>query len=205
MISIGTLLGGYRTGYFPMEVNGDIRWFSPERRGVIPLDEFKVSRRLARLIRQDRFRCTVNAAFRNVIQACASRPNTAGNWIDSEILESYCLLHRAGHAHSVEVWHEGRLAGGLYGVSLRGAFFGESMFHQVRDASKVALSTLVGRLRHRGYVLLDVQWVTPHLEQFGAVEISRSHYLTLLGEGMKHDCVFDGSPALQSGNTVRSS
>ncbi|MEE2637858.1 MAG: leucyl/phenylalanyl-tRNA--protein transferase [Acidobacteriota bacterium] len=187
MISIGTLLGGYRTGYFPMEVNGDIRWFSPERRGVIPLDEFKVSRRLARLIRQDRFRCTVNAAFRDVIQACASRPNTAGNWIDPEILESYCLLHRAGHAHSVEVWHEGRLAGGLYGVSLRGAFFGESMFHQVRDASKVALSTLVGRLRHRGYVLLDVQWVTPHLEQFGAVEIARSLTLTRRGEGIELD------------------
>ena len=191
MIPIPTLLGAYRAGYFPMAVGGDVRWFSPERRGVIPLDRFRVSRRLARLLRQERFRCTVNTAFRDVITACASRDDADGAWIDGEILESYCRLYRAGHAHSVEVWAGDRLAGGLYGVSLRGAFFGESMFHRVRDASKVALSRLVERLRARGYRLLDVQWVTPHLEQFGAVEIPRARYLALLEASLRRACTFE--------------
>lgn len=191
MIPISTLLGGYRTGYFPMAVDGEVRWFSPGQRGVIPLDRFRATRRLARILRQRRFRCTVNQAFRDVIGACASRVDPHGNWIDEEILESYCLLHRAGYAHSVEVWDRGHLAGGLYGVSLRGAFFGESMFHRVRDTSKVALCCLVSRLRDRGYRLLDVQWVTPHLRQFGAVEIPRSRFLTALGESMRHECEFD--------------
>jgi leucyl/phenylalanyl-tRNA--protein transferase len=193
MIPIATLLGEYRTGYFPMAVNGGIKWFSPGRRGVIPLDRFKVSRRLTRLVRQERFRVTVNRSFRDVITACASRPDPNGNWIDEEILESYCVLHRVGHAHSVEVWDGDLLAGGLYGVSLRGAFFGESMFHAVRDASKVALYALVERLRVRGFRLLDIQWVTPHLEQFGAIEIDRHDYLSELGESMQHECLF-GDP-----------
>ena len=136
--------------------------------------------------------CTVNRAFREVITACASRTDTAGNWIDDEILESYCALHRGGYAHSLEVWNGSRLAGGLYGVSLGGAFFGESMFHVARDASKVALCFLVGRLRVRGFHLLDVQWVTPHLRQFGAVEIPRSSYLAELEESMRLDCAFAG-------------
>ncbi len=191
MIPVATLLGAYRAGYFPMAVDGGVRWFSPERRGVIPLDRFRVSRRLARLLRQRRFRCTVNRAFRDVVDACASREDDDGTWIDDEIRESYCLLHRAGHAHSVEVWADDRLAGGLYGVSLRGAFFGESMFHRVRDASKVALSCLVDRLRDRGYRLLDVQWVTPHLAQFGAVEIPRRRYLALLELSLRRACTFD--------------
>ncbi len=191
MIPIATLLGAYRAGYFPMAVDGDLHWFCPARRGVLPIDRFRVSRRLARMLRQQRFRCTVNDAFRDVITACASREDASGTWIDDEILESYCLLHRAGHAHSVEVWAGDRLAGGLYGVSVRGAFFGESMFHQVRDASKVALSCLVTRLRDRGYRLLDVQWVTPHLEQFGAVEIPRVRYLALLAESMQRACTFE--------------
>ena len=131
---MATLLGRYRTGYFPMAVEGGIGWFSPEPRGVIPLDRFQVPRRLARSLRQGRFQCTVNLAFRDVITACASREDTRGDWIDEHILESYCALHEAGHAHSIEVWDEDRLAGGLYGVSLRGAFFGESMFYRVRDA-----------------------------------------------------------------------
>lgn len=196
MIPIATLLGAYRHGYFPMAVDGGVRWFSPERRGVIPLDRFRIPRRLARVLRQRRFRCTVNAAFRDVVTACAARADADGTWIDDEIRESYCLLHRAGHAHSVEVWADDRLAGGLYGVSLRGAFFGESMFHRVRDASKVALSCLVERLRGRGYRLLDVQWVTPHLRQFGAVEIPRARYLALLETSMRRACTFeDGGPA----------
>ena len=198
MIPIPTLLGAYRAGYFPMAVDGGVRWFSPERRGVIPLDRFRMSRRLARLLRQQRFRCTVNTAFRDVITACASREDADGTWIDDEILESYCRLHRAGHAHSIEVWAGDRLAGGLYGVSLRGAFFGESMFHRVTDASKVALSCLVERLRGRGYRLLDIQWVTPHLEQFGAVEIPRARYLALLEASLRRACRFEddgvGSP-----------
>ncbi len=196
MIPIGTLLGRYRTGYFPMAVGSGVGWFSPERRGVIPLDRFRVPRRLARILRQGRFRCTVNLSFRDVIIACASRADPRGNWIDEEILESYCGLHRAGHAHSVEVWDGDRLAGGLYGVSLRGAFFGESMFHRVRDTSKVALCVLVDRLRDRGFTLLDLQWVTPHLLQFGAVEISRNRYLTQLAESMQLDCVFDDDSRL---------
>ena len=205
MIPIATLLGAYRAGYFPMAVGGDVRWFSPGRRGVIPLDRFRISRRLARVLRQERFRCTVNAAFRDVITACASRDDADGTWIDDEILESYCCLHRTGHAHSVEVWAGDRLAGGLYGVSLRGAFFGESMFHRVRDASKVALSCLVERLRARGYRLLDVQWVTPHLEQFGAVEIPRARYLALLETSLRRACTFDhpggGAAASAQGRT----
>ena len=191
MIPIATLLGAYRAGYFPMAVDGDLRWFSPERRGVIPIDGFRVPRRLARVVRQQRFRCTVNEAFRDVITACGSRGDADGTWIDDEIRESYCRLHRTGHAHSVEVWAGDRLAGGLYGVGVRGAFFGESMFHHVRDASKVALSFLVSRLRDRGYRLLDVQWVTPHLEQFGAVEIPRARYLALLEASLRRACTFD--------------
>ena len=146
MIPIATLLSRYRTGYFPMAVEGRIGWFSPERRGVIPLDRFQVPRRLARVLRQGRFQSTVNRSFRDVITACASREDIRGNWIDEDILESYCALHDAGHAHSVEVWDEQQLVGGLYGVNLCGAFFGESMFHRVRDASKVALCVLVERL-----------------------------------------------------------
>ena len=192
---MATLLARYRTGYFPMAVRGGIEWFSPDPRGVIPLDRFRVPRRMARLMRQQRFRCTVNRSFRDVIVACASRVDTRGNWIDDEIFESYCALHHAGHAHSVEVWDEDRLAGGLYGVSLRGAFFGESMFHRVRDTSKMALCVLVDRLFERGFGLLDLQWVTPHLRQFGAVEISRRQYLTQLAESLQLDCAFDGRAA----------
>ena len=193
MIPSATLLGQYRVGYFPMAVDGGIGWFSPERRGVIPLEGFRVPRRLARFLRQGRFQCTVNRSFRDVILACASREDTRGNWIDEEIIESYCALHQAGHAHSVEVWADDELAGGLYGVSLCGAFFGESMFHRVRDTSKVALCVLVDRLCDRGFALLDLQWITPHLRQFGAVEIDRARYLTLLAESMQLDCVFDAS------------
>ena len=190
MIPIATLLGGYQTGYFPMAVDEGVRWFSPGRRGVIPLDTFRVHRRLARLTRQGQFRCTVNHAFREVITACASRVDDPGNWIDREIIDSYCALHRVGHAHSVEVWVGDSLVGGLYGVSLGGAFFGESMFHRVRDTSKIALVCLVERLRARGFRLLDIQWVTPHLRQFGAVEIRRNQYLAALGESLQLDCVF---------------
>ena len=190
MIPINTLLGAYRRGLFPMAVGGQIGWYSPERRGILPLGRFHVSTRLHRVLRKGAFHCTVDRAFRTVIAACAERPNDAGNWIDGEIIESYCALHDAGFAHSVEVWQGELLVGGLYGVTLRGAFFGESMFYAVTHASKVALGTLVDRLRDRGYQLLDVQWLTPHLARLGAIEVPRHEYLVMLAASMEIDCEF---------------
>jgi leucyl/phenylalanyl-tRNA--protein transferase len=156
----------------------------------LPLDAFRVPKRLARVIRSGVFRVEIDRDFPAVIRACASisrDEDDGGTWIDDEIVESYCALHDAGIAHSVEAWQGERLVGGLYGVALRGAFFGESMFHRVTDASKVALVSLAEHLRARGYLLLDVQWVTPHLETFGAVEISRREYLRRLKNAMETD------------------
>ena len=190
MIPINTLLGAYRTGFFPMAVGGRVGWFSPDQRGILPLDAVHVSRRLARLVRGGGFEISVNRAFGEVIRACAARPGDAGNWIDDEIIKSYTALHEAGFAHSVETWHESTLAGGLYGVSLKGAFFGESMFHQVTGASKIALVGLVERLRSNRYQLLDIQWETPHLASFGAIEVPRRRYLVLLADAMEVECEF---------------
>ena len=170
-----------------------IRWFSPDPRGIIPLDTFHTPRRLARVVRGGDFEIRINSNFDAVVRACAEAeryPAEAGTWIDGEILESYCALHRAGLAHSVEAWRAGRLAGGLYGVAIGGAFFGESMFHHVTDASKVALVGLVERLRKRGYMLLDTQWTTEHLEQFGAIEIPRREYFKRLTAALQVDCSF---------------
>jgi leucyl/phenylalanyl-tRNA--protein transferase len=172
-----------------MADEGRIRWYSPNPRGIIPLDRFHMPRRLARVMRQGRFEIRVDTAFRRVIEACAA-DREEGTWISDEIVESYCALHEHGFAHAIEAWADGRLAGGLYGVALGGAFFGESMFHHVTDASKVALAALVDRLRARGYVLLDVQWVTPHLETFGAIEIPRRGYLRLLEEALAIERTF---------------
>lgn len=194
MIPINTLLEAYRTGFFPMAAGGRLAWFSPEERGLIPLESFHVPRRLARQIRRSHFETTFDRDFRRVIVSCASRMDDPGNWIDEEIIESYCALHEAGFAHSVEVWQGEELVGGLYGVSLRGAFFGESMFHTVTNASKVALSALVTRLREREYRLLDLQWLTPHLAQFGGIEVSRRDYLRRLAGAMEVSCTFaDGA------------
>jgi leucyl/phenylalanyl-tRNA--protein transferase len=191
MLSVDLLVSAYASGWFPMAVgNGEIRWFSPDPRGIIPLDTFHVPRRLARVVRQGTFEIVLNRDFEAVIRACAEAdrdPEDAGTWIDQEIFESYCALHAAGFAHSVEAWQEGRLAGGLYGVALGGAFFGESMFHHVTDASKVALVALVERLRSRGFTLLDTQWTTEHLEQFGAIEIPRPRYLRMLAQALRLD------------------
>jgi len=154
-----------------------IEWFSPDPRAVLPLEDFHVPHALRRLVRRRPFEITINKAFSAVIQACAARENT---WINRDIIESYTRLHELGHAHSVEAWNENKLAGGLYGVAVGGAFFGESMFHRVTDASKIALVALVGHLRARKFVLLDTQWLTPHLQQFGGIQVSRSHYLHLL-------------------------
>ncbi len=184
------LVRAYREGIFPMGLeDGQIGWFSPDPRGVIPLDEFRIPSRLARVLRQGRFEVSVDRDFAGVMRACAERPGE-GTWISDAILESYQTLHRLGLAHSVETWRDGRLAGGLYGVHLGGAFFGESMFHRVADASKVALVALVDRMQRRGFRLLDVQWVTPHLEQFGAIEIPRTTYLRLLRAALEKECDF---------------
>jgi leucyl/phenylalanyl-tRNA---protein transferase len=188
------LVSAYASGWFPMAVEpGEIRWYSPDPRGIIPLDAFHVSKRLARTWRSGRFTIDIDRAFGEVIRACADAdrdPDDPGSWIDDEIIESYCALHDRGLAHSVEVWQAGTLAGGLYGVALGGAFFGESMFHRTTDASKIALIALVEHLRERGYRLLDTQWVTEHLAQFGAVEIPRRRYLQLLDAALKLDCRF---------------
>ena len=197
MLSVDLLVSAYASGWFPMAVGtGEIRWFSPDPRGIIPLDTFRTSRRLARVVRRGSFRIEINRNFADVIRACALAdrdPEDAGTWIDQEIFDSYCAMHDAGFAHSVEAWQDGRLAGGLYGVALGGAFFGESMFHDVTDASKVALVALVDRLRERGFTLLDTQWTTGHLEQFGAVEIPRGEYLKLLARALQIDVKFDGA------------
>jgi leucyl/phenylalanyl-tRNA--protein transferase len=193
MIPAQTLIAAYASGYFPMGMDdGEIGWFSPDPRGILPLEGFHVSRRLARVVRQGRFSIEIDRGFRQVIEACASvrGGEDEGTWITDEIVESYCELHRLGWAHSVEAWRDGRLAGGLYGVSLRGAFFGESMFHRETDASKAALCALVDRLRAREYRLLDIQWVTPHLAGFGAIEIPRRRYLALLESSLHADCRF---------------
>lgn len=169
-----------------MAINGrgDIAWFSPDPRAVIPLDErFHVTHSLRRTLKQKKFDVTFDREFPRVIRACAK---THGDtWISREIVESYCLLHAEGHAHSVETWVDGELTGGLYGVHVGGAFFGESMFHHVTDGSKVALVALVERLRSRGFALLDTQWMTPHLERFGTMLLSKREYHKRLEAALK--------------------
>jgi leucyl/phenylalanyl-tRNA--protein transferase len=178
MISPELLLQGYRLGVFPMAMEDDsIEWFSPDPRAILPLEDFHVPHALRRLLRKKVFDITIDNAFSEVIEACAKRADT---WINREIIDSYTRLNELGHAHSVEAWEGGTLAGGLYGVAVGSAFFGESMFHRVTDASKIALVALVEHLRARKFVLLDTQWLTPHLQQFGGIEISRNHYLSIL-------------------------
>ena len=194
MIPAHVLVSAYARGWFPMAVEaGDIRWYSPDPRGILPLDGFHVPSRLGRVVRGHRFRVEIDRDFPAVIRGCAADrgDDDPGTWIDDEILESYVALHQAGIAHSVEAWDGDRLAGGLYGVAIGGAFFGESMFHRVTDASKVALVALVERLRTRGFRLLDIQWVTPHLERFGAIEIPRREYLRALAAAVAVDARFD--------------
>jgi len=176
------LLDFYRRGVFPMAMNGELRLFSPDPRGVIPLEKFCIPHGSRKTLRDPAWKVTVNGAFEEVVLGCAEREET---WIDETIFGSYAELHHLGHAHSVEVWRDGELAGGLYGVAIGAAFCGESMFSHVPGASKVALASLVERLRARGFVLLDTQWVTPHLEKFGACEIPRSEYLEQLAKAVE--------------------
>lgn len=170
-------------------------WVEPEERGVIPLDGFKVPSRLARTVRSDGFRVTVDTAFKQVIDGCAEpKPDRDNTWINKRIRELYTALHEMGHCHSVEVWDGDDLVGGLYGVSLGRAFFGESMFHRARDASKVALVHLVARLIAGGYVLLDTQYVTEHLRSFGATEIARERYRVRLDAALSGVADFSKLP-----------
>jgi leucyl/phenylalanyl-tRNA--protein transferase len=190
MLDPALLVRAYRKGLFPMALEDEeIGWFSPDPRGILPIDTFHVPGRLARLVRQAPYEIAIDRAFEDVMRACAERPRE-GTWISEEIVESYTALYRLGLAHSVEAWRDGELVGGLYGVHLGGAFFGESMFHRATDASKLALVALVDRLARRGFTLLDTQWITPHLVQFGAIEIPRAEYLRRLEEALKRDCSF---------------
>lgn len=171
--------------------DGQIYWYDPDPRAIIPLDTFHIPRSLARKIRKGNFEIRFDTAFRAVITACAAPgPGREATWISSEIIKSYCELHRVGFAHSVETWIEGQLAGGLYGVAIRGLFAGESMFSRVTDSSKIALVYLVEHLRRRGFALLDTQFMTPHLERFGAIEISREAYKIRLARALMVDARF---------------
>ena len=182
------VLHAYAQGIFPMAERREDKtlfWVSPEQRGIIPLDMFHVPNRLARTVRSDRFSVTSDLAFVDVMKACAApAPGREESWINAEILRLYTALHASGHAHSIEAWRDGRLAGGLYGVTLGAAFFGESMFSRETDASKVALVHLVARLIDGGFVLLDTQFITQHLLQFGTIEIPRADYLARLRDAI---------------------
>jgi len=189
------LLHAYRQGIFPMAESRDdatVFWVDPTRRGVIPLEGFHLSRRLAQTWRSGRFRTTSDQDFAGVMQGCADRPET---WISPAILRVYAQLHTRGHAHSVEVWDGDLLAGGVYGVALGGAFFGESMFSRRRDASKIALAALVARLRLAGFTLFDTQFLTPHLASLGGVEITRTAFQRMLRAALAVQADFGGPDA----------
>lgn len=190
------LLSAYASGLFPMANDRHdpaIHWIEPRRRGVLPLDHFHLPRSLRKTIRSGRFESSFDRDFEQVIRACAEpRPERPRTWLNDELIDLYCGLHRLGHAHSVECWADGRLAGGLYGVSLGAAFFGESMFTRERDASKVALVALIERLLRSGHVLLDTQFVTDHLRRFGAIEVTRDRYRQLLRHALQRRASFYG-------------
>ena len=200
------LLRAYACGIFPMSESADdpgLFWVEPEIRGVIPLNGFRISSRLARTVRSDQFSVTIDRAFKRVMSECAApKPDREDTWINKRIRDLYGALHEMGHAHSVEVWENDDLVGGLYGVSLGRAFFGESMFHNARDASKVALVHLVARLIAGGYGLLDTQYVTEHLRSFGAIEVPRDRYRILLDAALDDVADFEALPAVMSGADV---
>lgn len=185
-LSSSFLLNAYSQGVFPMaDEGGTIYWYDPDPRAILPLDDFHVPRSLARRIRRGGFEIRVDTTFRRVITACAEpAPGRETSWISPEFIEAYCELHKLGFAHSVETWIDDELAGGLYGITLRGLFAGESMFSRVSDSSKIALVHLVERLRQGGFCLLDVQFMTPHLRRFGAIEILRAEYKVRLAHAL---------------------
>jgi leucyl/phenylalanyl-tRNA--protein transferase len=182
----------YRRGIFPMHDSqtGQLLWFRPDPRTLLPLETFHISHSLAKTLRRGLFEIRINTDFEGVMRGCADRAE--GTWISEEFIYVYSALHRMGKAHSVETWRTGRLVGGTYGVALGGAFMAESMFHYETDASKVALAALVARLRERGFALLDVQYMTPHLARFGAIEIPHRLYYDCLKRALRLPCRFDG-------------
>ena len=189
-LSVDMLLSAYGQGLFPWSVR-PITWWCPDPRGVLPLEDFKTPRSLRQTLKKTPFVFTFNQAFAQVMTACARpAPGRETSWIDPAMIRAYSRLHQQGHAHSVECWLNGELAGGLYGVSLGGLFSGESMFHTEPGASKGALVALVGRLKEKGFVLLDTQMVTPVLVQMGAVEIPRAEYLHRLQQALLVQAVF---------------
>jgi len=204
------VLQAYSIGVFPMadgREDDHIFWVDPDKRGILPFDSFHISRRLRKTVRSDHFRVSVNTDFKGVMEACAEdTPNRSSTWINDEIIDLYVALHERGYAHSVECYLTDdtgtSLVGGLYGVSMGGAFFGESMFTRVRDASKVALVHLVGRLMAGGYKLLDTQFVTDHLAGFGAVEIPRDVYQMRLQAALEKAANFYSMPAEVDGSSI---
>ncbi|WP_297767724.1 leucyl/phenylalanyl-tRNA--protein transferase [uncultured Roseovarius sp.] len=193
------LLQAYASGVFPMSEHRDdpeVFWVDPHQRGILPLDGFHISRSLARRMRRGGYLATLDQDFEAVLNGCASRPDT---WINPSIHEAYMALHRLGYGHSLEIWQDGQLAGGVYGVALRGAFFGESMFSHRTDASKLALAHLIDHLAKCGFTLFDAQFITPHLARLGAREISRDQYRALLRDALDTEVTitdrrFNGDP-----------
>jgi len=192
------LLNAYSQGYFPMaspEENWAIHWYRPDPRTILPLDKFRVSKSLGKRVRSGHFEMRINSCFEDVMIACSeSKPGRETTWISEELIQLYTSLHNMGFAHSVETWRDGKLQGGLYGVSIGGAFFGESMFHRETDASKVALVHLIEHMRNQRMILLDVQYSNPHLEQFGIIQIPSSDYELLLEEALSSQSSWSKSP-----------
>jgi len=190
-----TILKSYSLGIFPMSESFDdpnIYWINPKKRGVIPINDFKISKNLKKEIKKKKFLITINKNFNAVIKNCAKKTkNRSSTWINKEIIKLYSNLHKIGHAHSIEAWQKNRLVGGLYGVSLGSAFFGESMFSIVSNSSKVCLVYLLANLKIKGFRLLDTQFINPHLKKLGAIEISRKKYLKMLGNSLKKNANFN--------------
>lgn len=201
-VTADLLLHAYTAGIFPMSENRndpEVFWVEPRRRGIIPLDGFHISRSLARALRRDDYRITINQDFHGVLAGCADRDET---WISGRITELYGQLHDSGHAHSLEIRDHLGLIGGVYGVSLGTAFFGESMFSRRTDASKIALAWLVAHLNRSGYQLFDAQFLTPHLATLGAIEISRGEYRARLAEALAEPAEFTETPLPATGQEV---
>ncbi len=200
------LLQAYRAGIFPMAETRDadeMFWVEPNQRGIIPLDAFKISRSLARTIRQDKFRVTIDTSFEKVMRLCGSKiAGREETWINDEILALYTALFDMGYAHSIEVWQLGKLVGGLYGLAIGGGFFGESKFHLERDASKVALAATAARLKAGGFRLFDIQFLTEHLSQFGAIEIPKEEYKKRLEAALLLEADFNQLPEDADGDVV---
>ena len=189
------ILKGYSLGIFPMSESFDdpkVYWINPKKRGVIPIKDFKISKSLKKEIKRSKFKITINKNFNEVITNCAKKTkNRPKTWINKKIIDSYSSLHELGHAHSIEAWFQNKLVGGLYGVSLGSAFFGESMFSTMSNASKICLVYLIANLNMKGFTLLDTQFVNPYLKKLGAIEISRKKYLKILGNSLKKNIDFN--------------